>query len=233
MLVLALETSGTLGGVAVMDERGLRANVCFSHQRDLSRRMPGASQDALRRAGCALGEIAGLAVCAGPGSFTGLRVGVTMAKTLAFALEIPVVGVGTLEAVAAGVTSTEGTPLYVVQEASATELFAGTYLQRKSGTECVSADRFTTATQWLDELCILPPGIVLGVLGRHRERIAATLGDAFFVAPTDEGPRVAVVAQLGRRRLLAGEAESPHLLAPRYLRVSTPEARLLATEARG
>src|SRR5262245_54221583 len=108
MRILGMETSGEICGVAIVDGEGLVGELRFRHRMQLSERLlPGI--EALReQVGISLGDLEGIAVSTGPGSFTGLRIGVTTAKTLAWALGVPVAGVGTLHALAAAVPASAG-----------------------------------------------------------------------------------------------------------------------------
>jgi tRNA threonylcarbamoyladenosine biosynthesis protein TsaB len=102
MLILALDTSGDMCSVALARGDGtVRSVFSFQHERRLSERLPGAITFVLNDAQTTLADVDALAVGLGPGSFTGVRVGVTMAKTLAQALDRPVVGVCSLAALAA------------------------------------------------------------------------------------------------------------------------------------
>ena len=102
MTFLALDTSGTFCVLALAEDDGsVRAISVFESKRMLSRRLLGEVDGLLTRNSMTLAEMTAFAVGLGPGSFTGVRVGVTTAKTLAQVLEKPLVGVGTLDAYAA------------------------------------------------------------------------------------------------------------------------------------
>lgn len=101
MLILACDTTGDLCSVAVADDHGVRCEVSFRHERRLTERLPGIVAFALSETRVALAEIDAYAAGIGPGSFTGVRVGVTVAKTWAWASDKPAVGIPSLEAVVA------------------------------------------------------------------------------------------------------------------------------------
>ncbi|HSR10897.1 MAG TPA: tRNA (adenosine(37)-N6)-threonylcarbamoyltransferase complex dimerization subunit type 1 TsaB, partial [Thermodesulfobacteriota bacterium] len=107
MIVLALETATLAGSVALVDagdgETGRRIigeNTLSNPETHSARLMPGIDR-LLKEASLTIRDIGGIAVSIGPGSFTGLRIGVATAKGLAYALGIPVAGVPTLDALAA------------------------------------------------------------------------------------------------------------------------------------
>lgn len=227
MLVLGIETAGDVAGVALHDAGGLRAELCFAHGMELSRFLLPHVQELLRVAGAALGDLEGIAVGLGPGSFTGLRIGVTAAKSLAFGLGLPAVGVGTLEALAAECPAPAGALVCAVVSASAADVFAALYQWRDGHPEPRAAEMLLPARDLAGKLTAAPLDVVMaGVPGPHRALLAAALGPRLALSPEDRLPRASTLARLGRARLLAGEAPSVHSLAPRYLRPSTAEARL-------
>lgn len=100
MIILAVSTSGDLCSLAISDDDGVIVERVFRHRMHLSERMIGDVEEILRDAGITLEEIGSIAVDVGPGSFTGVRVGVTAVKVWADALARPVVGVSALECAA-------------------------------------------------------------------------------------------------------------------------------------
>ena len=100
MLVLGIDTATQTGGVALLDQEALRGeyllNVSVTHSERLMRSI----QMLMRDSHISGEDITGIAVSLGPGSFTGLRIGVTVAKTLAWVWGCPLVGVSTLKALA-------------------------------------------------------------------------------------------------------------------------------------
>ena len=101
MKILAIETSTMLGGVAVMDDvKGLLVEVRASVKTGHSGKLMPEIDDALKRASLGIGDIDALCVTTGPGSFTGLRIGLSTVKGLAYSTGLPVVAVPTLEALA-------------------------------------------------------------------------------------------------------------------------------------
>lgn len=106
MTFLAIDTSGDYGVVALGNLDGtLKAVSVFEGRRSLSRRLIGVVDRLLEDNGFGLGDLSGLAVGIGPGSFTGLRVGLTTMKTFAQVTGLPLVGVNTLDAHAYGLSA--------------------------------------------------------------------------------------------------------------------------------
>src|SRR5262245_11974525 len=96
-LVLALDTATPVATVALV-----RTDQVLGESRSRASRVLADADELLRAAGCSLGDLEGIAVGTGPGSFTGLRIGLAAVRGLALALRIPVAGVSTLDALAAG-----------------------------------------------------------------------------------------------------------------------------------
>lgn len=108
MLTLALDTSGDVCSVAVTTGPTLWAEYFFRHERRLTERLPGIVEFVLKDAGVTLPEIEVFAVGLGPGSFTGVRVGVTMAKVWAEVFQKPLFGISSLDAVLLDVPALSG-----------------------------------------------------------------------------------------------------------------------------
>jgi tRNA threonylcarbamoyladenosine biosynthesis protein TsaB len=113
-MILALETSGTVGSVALCDGDAVLGSACFDTRQEAVRRLPQAIYELLATYDRAALEA--LAVSRGPGSFNGLRVGIALAKALAHALRLPVIGVPTPAAWAAeSAARCPGQPVAVLQ----------------------------------------------------------------------------------------------------------------------
>src|SRR5262245_34317904 len=100
MKVLAIECSTTAGGVAIVDETKLIGTVGFDAATLYSQRLLPSLEWLMERCGLQPSAVNGIAISIGPGSFTGLRIGLSAAKALAYAWDVPVVGIGTMEALA-------------------------------------------------------------------------------------------------------------------------------------
>jgi tRNA threonylcarbamoyladenosine biosynthesis protein TsaB len=229
MRVLAIETSGDLAGIAAADASGTLAEVAFRHRMELSRFLFPRIEETLALAGLAVEDVEAIAVSAGPGSFTGLRIGVTAAKSLAYARGVPLVEVGTLEALAAAHPVPSGTLVCAVLPASGGQLFAALYHAGEAGEgrlEPWAEAMLLDIGDLVKKLAAASLNVmVAGDPGPHREALAAALGPRLSLPARGEAPRASVVARLGRERLLAGEATPFHAAAPRYLRASAAEVR--------
>jgi tRNA threonylcarbamoyladenosine biosynthesis protein TsaB len=224
MLVLGVETSTMQGGVALVGPQGLLSEYTLNVAATHSERLLPAIDQMLRDAGLTLARVEGLAVSIGPGSFTGLRIGLSTVKGLAYATGLPLVGVPTLEALAWSVPFA-GPPVCPVLDARRQEVYAALFRFTGRRLERLMEDTALTP----EALCerIQAPTLFLGdALGAYGELFAERLGDRLILPPvSSRGARPACVAELGRERLLRGERDQASSLVPRYLRPSEAELR--------
>jgi tRNA threonylcarbamoyladenosine biosynthesis protein TsaB len=224
MLVLGIESSTTQGGVAIVGEDRVLCEAILNVEVTHSERLLPAVDRALGEARISLEALGGIAVSIGPGSFTGLRIGLSTAKGLAYATGLPLVGVPTLEAMA-WTLPTARWQICPVLDARKQEVYAALFQHDRDGFRRVSEDMAIAP----EALCglIKKPTLFLGdglatYGGLFRER----LGDKLLLPPlANRGARPACVAELGRRRLLRGERDLPEMLVPCYLRPSEAEVR--------
>lgn len=125
-MLLAIDTATRMLSLAVRDEHTLLAEQTWQAPNNHTELLAPAIEMVLQRAGTAMDAVTAIAVVTGPGSYTGVRIGVSMAKGLAAARKLPLVGVTTLDAVAAGQPKYEGT-LVVVVRAGRGRVIAGRY----------------------------------------------------------------------------------------------------------
>lgn len=163
MLMLALESSAKAASAALFEGEKLLAvsveNSGLTHSRTL---LPMA-EDIFKNMGRSLSEIDVIAVAHGPGSFTGLRIGMAEAKGLAWALEKPVIGVSTLEAMAFGGPDMEGTMLCCVMDARRGQVYNALF-EIREGKPCrLTEDRAIAIAELEEELAVWgKPWVLLG-----------------------------------------------------------------------
>lgn len=215
MTFLALDTSGAVCVLALAeDDGGLRAVSLFESKRTLSVRLLGEVDGLLTRNNLTLSDMTAFAVGLGPGSFTGVRVGVTTAKTLAQVTGRPLVGVGTLDAYAS-VLAALGRCAMPVLPSRRGEVYAALY-QGQERLEAPFAASLDEAQARLEAL----PGVVL-------------CGDTRAL-PDWRGPAVMQLwtppeglARIAARRLQNGDTDDFLSLVPLYVvapSISTPKA---------
>lgn len=100
MIVLGIETSSTCGSVAVVQDRKVLGELFFNTGRKHSTKIVPSITNLLSTVGLDKADLEGLAVTSGPGSYTSLRIGISIAKGLAYSLDIPLIGISTLQCVA-------------------------------------------------------------------------------------------------------------------------------------
>src|SRR5574341_1186511 len=224
MLVLGVETSTMQGGVALVGEDRLVSEYLLNVEATHSERLLPAIDRMLCDSGVGLDAISGIAVSIGPGSFTGLRIGLSTVKGLAYANGLPVVGVPTLEALAWTVPFA---PVQVcpVLDARKHEVYAALFRYERGVLMRLMEDSALAP----EALCskIRKPTLFLGDgLAPYGELFRRLLGDRMLVPPlASRGARPACVAELGRQRLERGERDSTNSLVPLYLRPSEAELR--------
>jgi tRNA threonylcarbamoyladenosine biosynthesis protein TsaB len=214
---LGLETAtwtasvGMIDGRRVLAERSVR--VADSHARILL----GLIDDVLDDAGLGITDLDLLAVSIGPGSFTGLRIGLSVAKGIALAAGIPVSGVPTLEALARRAGPRRGLVCPVL-DARRGEVYGATFRWQDDALVTLT-DPVVVAPRRLAEK-LEPPCLLLGdAVDVYRDVWVERFGNAAELASLDEiPPSGAVVAALGTERYLRDGPRSAADLEPTYVR---------------
>jgi len=173
--------------------------------------------DTLQRAGCTVRDLDAIAVSCGPGTFTGLRVGLSVAKGFACATGVPVVGVPTLEALARTVSPHHGT-ICTVLDARKGELYAACFASESGGVRRLTPDAVVTPEALVARIVL--PCVILGdALPRYEAFLREHLGSQATILPYDtHGPRGGIVATIGWERLQAGATDMAASLEPTYVR---------------
>jgi tRNA threonylcarbamoyladenosine biosynthesis protein TsaB len=232
MRLLAIETSTVTGAVALLETGRVvaesRVSIAVTH----GERLMAAIDGVLRSARWELADVQAFAVALGPGSFTGLRIGLSTIKGLAFATGKPVVGVPTLDALAWRLPYC-AYPVCPVLDARKNEVYAALYRTREGWLELLAAPRAVPPATLAEELrdategplvfvgdAVLPFGTVF----------VEVLGPRALLAPADlRLPSAVTVGELGASALARGEPADPADLVPLYVRPSEAE---LARERR-
>jgi tRNA threonylcarbamoyladenosine biosynthesis protein TsaB len=227
--VLGIETSTPLGGVALLGPDGLLAERALDVRQAHGPRLMQAVEAVLRDADLALGDLAGIGISIGPGSFTGLRVGVATAQGLARGAGLSLFPVPTLEALAWGIPAglcPQGARIATAMTARKGELYGAVFAPEAGrmvpvlGPVCASLDAFAADLAALDG-----PLVLAGTAARdlaHDPVQVVTAPDLFA------RPRAAVVAWRARIMVAAGEGFGPEAVVPRYLARSQAERKAAA-----
>lgn len=226
MRVLAIETSTSRSSVAVVDGERVLASASLGVPRRHGEFLAPALRFCLDQAGLDLDRIGGVAVGTGPGLYTGLRVGIATAQTLAAARELPTVGVSGLDVLAFRARYTSRV-LCAAIDARRGEIFWALYRPSPGGVQRIGELRLTTAEALAVELEALgEPCLVVGDAGLTCRE---TLGRVAAVADP-AWPDAADLAELAHPRFVREETVRPEQLRPLYLR--HPDAAI-GWQARG
>ncbi len=233
MKILAVDTSGPSVGVALLDEDRLLFECELTHRRTHSEWLMPAVEQALAQTQLSPAEVDLYAAVVGPGSFTGVRIGVTTVKTLAQATGKPCIGVHALETLVAGVGAFDGA-ICPILDARAGQVYGAAFAPGLPPQRLLE-DVACKLPEFLSQACALNKPLLFAGDGVpvFRERIAEALGDrAAFAPPHLCGLRAGAAATLARCR--AEQAVDYATLMPLYLRAPQAErerAAKLAAQA--
>lgn len=240
MYILAIETTGAFASVALAEAGEARdcrilAHVeghdRYSHLQNLTPQI----QQVLCDAGVSIDDLSAIAVANGPGSFTGIRIGVSTARALSQVKGIPCVPVSSLKALAArasaaaGRAPAEDAVICPILDARRSQVYGAGYLK---GEEVIKAgpytiDEFMRLASDYDMLYMMGDGV--DTCSGKIEEIRA---EGIAVAPEEiRYQRAEEVAQLGALQFTAGESVSFDQLEPEYMRMAEAERKLKAKQA--
>jgi tRNA threonylcarbamoyladenosine biosynthesis protein TsaB len=207
---LSIDTASELASIALSREGRVEAERTWRCERNHTVELLPAVDNLITDSGVQRIDLAAVFVCLGPGMYTGLRVGISIAQGLARALSIPALGVGRLELDAYPHADFDG-PIVAIHRAGRGELAWAAY-QAKPWRELTPPH--------LSKPEELAETVPLGVLitGEVNETLAGLLHDRATIAALPAESRARSLAALAYPRLLAGETAEPALLRPIYLR---------------
>ena len=221
MVILALDTTTRPGSAAVMRDGRLLKEAAGDSTREQAARMPGDLAALLAETSLSLEDVSALAVATGPGSFTGLRVGIATMQGLAVAIRVPLIGVSALDALAHTAFAKQAAGLVATWiDAWRGEVFAACYENGREvepPTVARPAD-LVVALRHRDVRFTGDGALAHQALIRSRWGTSARFTDP--IAPT----LAAAVAALGHSAYLAGERPPPHDISPVYIRRPDVEA---------
>jgi tRNA threonylcarbamoyladenosine biosynthesis protein TsaB len=229
-MLLAIDTSTAQMGLALYD--GISIPGEFTWRSDLhhTQELAPALAELLRRVGIKMSAIHALGLALGPGSFTSLRVGLAFAKGLVIARHIPVVGIPTLDIVAAAIPPQEATAglpepvlsprlLAALVQAGRGRLAVGWYDSKENGWQPKGPVTLTTADALLET--IHKPVIVCGEMSAdERHRMARKYKNVMLAPPTQCVRRPGILAELAWQKWQSGKVDNAATLAPIYLHVA-------------
>jgi len=244
MKILAIDTSTMLGGIAITDDSlGLIAEVRLNVKSTHSERLMTEIDHILTQAGLTLSDMDVFAVAIGPGSFTGLRIGLSTVKGLSYATGKPIVSVPTLEALAWNFPYCNY-PVCTMLDARKKEVYAALFLWDNNGFIRLIDEVAINVLELLkrfDENNTPSHPVNKGGLGGlsherviftgegallYRDKIIEGMGGKAIIAPYDKMiPSPANVASLGIKKAQEGKFSEPISLVPFYIRRSEAEIK--------
>ncbi|HSB07283.1 MAG TPA: tRNA (adenosine(37)-N6)-threonylcarbamoyltransferase complex dimerization subunit type 1 TsaB [Thermodesulfobacteriota bacterium] len=225
MKILGIDTSTSCGSIGLINDDTVIAEYLLNVPTTHSERLLNSIEYILKQGGCTMEELEGWAISLGPGSFTGLRIGVSTIKGLAFATQKPVAGIPTLDVLASNVSPT---PYLIcpILDARKGEVYAAFYRYEEE-----SSHKRTSAYQ-----AISPEKLVKQIEGKtiFLGSGVKTYGDylrnaipafAIFVPDSLNQPHGSTVARLGLERLRKNEVLDLSTFTPIYVRASEAEIK--------
>lgn len=221
MLVLGIETATTACSVAVGDEGGVVASALATRRRHDEYLMP-AIDFLFREAGFPREQLGGIAVDLGPGLFTGMRVGIATAKTLAQAMSLPIVGLPSLD-VLAHAARLSPRLICAAVDARRGEVFSAFYRAVPGGAERTSDVQVLAPDGLAVEIRARGADVLLVGDGALRYREALEGERVEFAPASVAHPSASALVELAVPRFLRGATDALQTLAPLYVRRSDAE----------
>lgn len=216
MPILAIETATRRLGVAVLEGGALASSYeILTGDHPHAVELPGAVRRTLSAAGTTLAALDAVVVDRGPGSFTGLRIGLAFVKALVFPIRKPLIGVPSLDVLAAGLPFASG-PVCPMLDAKQKNVYAAVY-RMEDGTLARQSDYLLGPVDQVlahapERTIFLGDGATL-----YRHRILERDPNARFAGEEHGLPNAATLARLGAERFANGEQADPATLVPLYL----------------
>ncbi|WP_332634324.1 tRNA (adenosine(37)-N6)-threonylcarbamoyltransferase complex dimerization subunit type 1 TsaB [Halalkalibacter flavus] len=221
---LAIDTSSFVMGIAVTEGDRTLGEVTTNIKKNHSIRLMPAIDQLMGEVDVKPNELEKIVVANGPGSYTGVRIGVTTAKTLAWSLNIPVIGVSSIAVLAQTGRFFQGV-ISPIMDARRGQVYTGHYETKGIDVLEIMNDRLIMLEDWLVYLQELrKPVLFVGQdVSMHEVMIREKLGDnAHFATGSMALPRPAELARLGRT--LTADIDSVHSFVPNYLQLAEAEA---------
>ena len=222
MKILAIDTSNNTLGVALLNGNQVAGELITNVKKNHSVRAMPAIEQLMNDCEIKPKDLDKVVVAKGPGSYTGVRIGVTIAKTLAWTLNIPISGVSSLKVLAMNGRYFDGliAPLF---DGRRGQIFTGLYQWKDNQLICIKEDRIVQSRDFAEELLELNKQVLFigNDINIHRDTLQTILGEnASFADMTQLNPRPSELAFLGRDAI----NENVHEFVPEYLRLAEAEA---------
>ena len=219
-ILLALDTSTRAVGVALFDgAQIINETSWLSHDHHTVELAP-AVQDALQKSNLTTKDLDAIAVALGPGSFTGLRIGLALAKGLSIVRHIPLIGIPTLDITESG-QKPQNLPLATILRAGRGRFAVGWYLNENNVWISNQEIEVVTPDALIEK--INTPTLLCGEINQEeREYFTRQQPLIHLASPADCVRRPAILAELAWKRFQQGKIDDPASLAPIYLHYNDP-----------
>ena len=228
MRILAFETSAKAASVALLQDGVLLGEYMQNSGQTHSRTIMQMAQDLLRNCDLSVNDVEAVACAAGPGSFTGIRIGLAAAKGFSWGREIPLVGVSTLEAMARTVAAADGV-YCAAMDARRNQVYTALF-RMENGTFCRLMDDSAISVEELGEkLSGLhgPKYLVGDGAALCHKHLSGTISGLLLLPEHLRMQRAAGTALLAWEQLKTGEIRPAGSVTPNYLRLSQAERERL------
>ncbi len=216
MKLLAIETATAQLGVAVLDGERVLASYELLAEHPHAAELPVAVTRVLSAAHLTLPQVDAIAIDIGPGSFTGLRIGLAFVKALAFSLKKPVLGVPSLDVLVSNLPCVTGLACPVL-DAKQKNVYTARYALEAGQTKRLTEYLLGPLEQMVSRVSSEPVIFLGDACAVYRDRLVAQCPQARFAASEFWLPRAASLGRLALARLERGETDDPRRLVPLYL----------------
>jgi len=213
-MILAIDTATQYAGLALYNTDGIFAEEAWFAGRNHTVELMPRVDRMLNLAGLSVAGLSALAVSLGPGSFTGLRIGLAAAKGMALPHKLPVMGIPTLDIVAYPFRASK-VPVWTIAQAGRGRILTACY-GNVEGQWQVTTPPYITNFNELAEL-INTPSLCTGEINQEAEQILRQRSKARVVSPATRVRRAGYLAEIAAARLDAGDQDDPDVLEPIYL----------------
>ena len=233
MLTLAFETSAKAASVALMENGKLLGESYQNTGLTHSQTLMVMAEDLLKQCGKTVSDLTAVAVAEGPGSFTGVRIGVAAAKGLSWGAELPCYGVSTLEAMAAGLGMFDG-HICACMDARRSQVYNALFLADGGNLERLSDDRAIALAELKTDLEHIdgPIFLVGDGAGLTYKTLGADIPNLILPPEHRLHQRAVGVALLAEQKQHTGESGDGNALSPNYLRLSQAERERLEKQSK-
>lgn len=225
MKILAIESASVTASCAVADDEKVLGEYTLRHKKTHSEKLMPLIEDLMQELGLKLNDIDVIAVSQGPGSYTGLRIGAAIAKSLAFAADIKIVGVPTMKSLAANVYD-EHKLIVPVMDAKAGRIYTGIYKWENGECEEIMEQFPCNIDELIEILNEYKESVIINGDGsvNYRERIENSLNrKADFAPEVYNYLKASTLVFIAYKMAVQGDTVSAKEFKPQYLRLSQAE----------